>query len=86
MPRRATRQCPLTSDASVGASGSLTVNASITGGFALTKAGSGTTMLTAVNGYTGDTTIVGGVFGIPNGLALGATNTYLGNTSIDVGA
>ena len=63
----------ITSDATVGGSRNLTLNGVIAGPFALLKAGTGTTMLTATNLYTGGTVVNNGVLALSNSLALGSS-------------
>ncbi len=50
----------LASASSIGGSGDLTIQATITGGGTLTKVGSGTTILSGNNTYTGGTTVSAG--------------------------
>ncbi|WP_395745663.1 beta strand repeat-containing protein [Prosthecobacter sp.] len=50
----------LASDSSVGGSGDLKIDATVTGSGALTKVGTGTTTLTGTNTYTGNTTVSAG--------------------------
>lgn len=51
----------LASDSSIGGNGDLAINPVISGGFALTKVGAGTTTLAGANTYTGATTVSGGI-------------------------
>ena len=76
----------LASDSALGGSGNLTVNAGISGPFALTKVGGGTALLAVPNAYTGGTTVSGGVLGIAHGLALGSSPVTVnnGNTVLEL--
>ena len=76
----------LTGDTTVGGSGALTVNAPLTGPFALSKLGAGTTLLTAANAYSGGTTVNAGVLGVANGAALGSGTVTVnsGNTALQL--
>jgi len=65
----------LASDAAVGGSGNMTLNGEISGNFGLTKAGAGTTTLTAPNAFTGATVVSGGTLDISHGHALGSSPT-----------
>ena len=71
----------LAADSAIGGSGSLTVNAGISGSYGLTKVGTGTTTLSGVNSYTGATTVSGGILSL--NAASGGT---LGNTAITIGS
>jgi autotransporter-associated beta strand protein len=59
----------------VGGSGNLTLNGQISGSFGLTKAGAGTTTLTAPNAFTGATVVSGGTLDISHRHALGSSPT-----------
>ncbi|WP_395730689.1 beta strand repeat-containing protein [Prosthecobacter sp.] len=72
----------LESDSSIGGSGSLTVNAVISGAYGLTKVGTGTTTLTAANTYTGATVVSGGALQVG---ANGAGQTGAGAVSVESG-
>lgn len=65
----------LASDAAVGGSGNMTLNGEISGSFGLTKAGAGTTTLTAPNAFMGATVVSGGTLDIYHGHALGSSPT-----------
>ncbi|MEY4939159.1 MAG: hypothetical protein RIQ93_894, partial [Verrucomicrobiota bacterium] len=65
------------------AAADLTVSAVISDGFGLTKAGSGTLVLSGANTYTGTTTVSAGVLNIQDNTALGTT---AGGTSVTSGA
>ena len=71
----------LASDSAIGGSGSLTVNAGISGSYGLTKVGAGTTTLTGVNTYTGATNVNAGTLALTS--SAGGT---LGNTAITIGS
>ncbi len=73
----------LASDSSIGGSGSLTVNAVISGGYGLTKVGTGTTTFTAANSYTGATVVSGGTLQVG---ASGTGQTGTGAVSVQSGA
>jgi autotransporter-associated beta strand protein len=60
----------------VDSAGNLTVEGVISGTGALTKAGSGTLILTANNGATGTTTIAAGMLQLGNGGTSGAVNSF----------
>jgi len=83
---------------SIGTGGTLTINrsnavaqgtdfsgASITGAGSFTQAGSGTTTLTVANGYSGGTTVTGGVLQLGNGGTTGSLNAA-GSIAISSGA
>jgi uncharacterized repeat protein (TIGR01451 family) len=71
----------------VNASSTLTVSAVVSGSFAVTKAGSGTLVLTGADSYTGGTTLSGGTLTVGNNSALGAgTFTVIGGVLIATGA
>ena len=61
----------------------LTVSGGVSGAFALTKAGTGTTVFSGGNTYTGNTTVSAGVLNIQNSTALGSTAA---GTSVTNGA
>jgi len=61
----------------------LTVSGGVSGAFALTKAGTGTTVFSGGNTYTGNTTVSAGVLNIQNATALGSTAA---GTSVTNGA
>lgn len=66
----------LKADASIGGTGSSTINAPISedgGSFSLTKQGSGTMFLGGTNSYSGLTTVSAGVLVLQNASALGTT-------------
>ncbi|MDD4737009.1 MAG: autotransporter-associated beta strand repeat-containing protein, partial [Kiritimatiellae bacterium] len=71
----------LASDSSIGTDVGTTLTNSgvISGGFALTKVGAGTLILTEANTYTGDTTVEAGVLNIRNNTSLG---TVAGDTEV----
>lgn len=73
----------LASDSSIGGSGSLTVNAVISGAYGLTKMGTGTTTLTGANTYTGATVVSGGALQVG---ANGAGQTGTGAVSVQSGS
>ena len=52
-----------------------TVSAAVSGGYTLTKQGSGTLTLSGANTYTGGTTFAGGVLNVGSAGALGSTGT-----------
>ncbi|MFN6054237.1 MAG: autotransporter-associated beta strand repeat-containing protein, partial [Planctomycetia bacterium] len=61
----------------------LTLDGIISGSFGLTNSGTGSSVLTAANTYTGTTTISGGTLAITNAAGLGTTG---GGTTIANGA
>ncbi|QDU56941.1 autotransporter-associated beta strand repeat-containing protein [Aeoliella mucimassa] len=64
--------------------GTHTINAQVMGSSGLTKSGSGTIVLAnGSNGYTGNTTITGGILDVPN---LAAINQSSGSIDISAGA
>lgn len=67
----------LASASSLGGSGDLTVHAVISGGYGLTKVGTGTTTLTGTNTYTGSTTVSAGTLQI----GAGGNGSIAGNLS-----
>ena len=73
----------LASDSSIGGSGSLTVNAVISGAYGLTKVGTGTTTLTGANTYTGATVVSEGALQVG---ANGAGQTGTGAVSVQSGS
>ena len=74
----------LASDATVGGSGNLTLSGEISGTFGLTKAGAGTTTLTAPNAFTGATVVSGGTLDLQNGHALGTSPTVTINSGANL--
>jgi uncharacterized repeat protein (TIGR01451 family) len=74
----------------VNPSSTLTVSAVVSGSVGLTKAGSGTLVLNAANGYSGGSTLLGGTLTVGSNSALGgggltiANGTTLGPTGVAV--
>lgn len=73
----------LASDSSIGGSGSLTVNAVISGEYGLNKVGTGTTTFTAANTYTGATVVSEGALQVGEN---GAGQTGTGAVSVESGS
>jgi len=68
----------LGSNSSIGGSGNITINAVVSGGFALTKVGAGTLTLTGTNTYSGATAVSNGVLRLTHNLAVSAaTDVYI---------
>lgn len=70
----------LASDSSIGGSGDMAIHAVISGGYTLTKEGTGTSVLTGANTYDGSTVVHAGTLQI--GVA-GAGTTGTGNVIVD---
>ena len=76
----------LASDSSMGGTGDLTINSVISGGYGLTKIGTGTLTLTADNTYSGTTTISTGNLSVGNvtGSATGSGSVHVMGTATTV--
>ena len=76
----------LAGDAAIGGSGNMSLNAIISGAFALTKAGGGMTTLTGSNSFTGGTVVNSGILALANGFALGSSSVTVnsGNTVLQL--
>ncbi len=70
----------LASNASIGATSTLTIDGIISGSFTLTKVGTSTVELSGVNTFTGVTTISAGTLSILNDASLGTAVTTVVNT------
>jgi fibronectin-binding autotransporter adhesin len=81
----------LAADASIGSFNSgdtLTISGAISGGYAMTKVGSGTLVLSGANTWTGVTTISAGTLRLSGGSAIADTSalTIMGQSALEVNA
>ena len=76
----------LTGNATITNTGGVAIAGAVTGGFGLTKAGTGTLTLGGANGYTGATTVSAGTLNLTGSvaadLALGGAGTLAGNGTV----
>lgn len=68
----------LTGNSSIGGSGDLAINTTVSGAFTLTKVGTGTTTLSGANTYTGATTVTAGILNFANTSAKAAGTVTAG--------